>query len=121
MTTLDDNLRRIDELAKLKVNWDCYGAVPPKPVALDLARMAVTKLAMLSVPVDSIGADPDGDVSIGIDEDVMAELCCCTSGTFLFSAMADSGEAITVELPGTVIGVLQALAHYALYRVKHNV
>jgi len=65
---LDSGQGVFEELLKTfeecrKPNWDGYGAQPVREETYDLAHQFLTALS-LSTPVPSIGAEPDGHITV---------------------------------------------------------
>jgi hypothetical protein len=70
----------LQELAELKPDWNSYGAPPIHPGAIDQTRQLLDSYCSI-VPDTDGGVSvefhtPDGDLTIGIDNDGVAEIYC---------------------------------------------
>jgi hypothetical protein len=79
-------------------NWDCYGAQPVREETYDLAHQFLTALP-LSTPVPSIGAEPDGQITVEWYRSPRQTLSVSVSpeGDLHFAALLGSGKTYGTE------------------------
>ncbi len=82
-------LDRLNELGKLQINWDSYGALPVNPNALRIARLLAQ--ALESGP-PSIVARPDGDIVFSWSDETF-EIVCSGRGFNLWIDDQDKQDA----------------------------
>ncbi len=101
-------------------NWDCYGAVPISPVALDCAKRLVRAIPQ-DLPEPSISPEPDG--AIGLDwyatPSRVCSVGCCPDGTYNYAALLGD-ETATGHFSGVEEDTFPAILRTLINKVLPN-